>query len=166
MKELYYWMAKHPGVELHFSRNDNPLYLVLEMTYKGKTARTVLEDRNFVKDGLYERDPDRVLNSLYIELGGEVFIKTLGLPIRAYNSLCRAGLMEYEDFCGLKISRLLKIRGLGAKSIDGVLSALMEKGFVLKNGFFTRRYISGTSLDEYVFYTLYGTSKASRSEVE
>lgn len=165
MKDLFFWMVEHPDVKLEFERNKQPVYLIITMTYKGKTAERWATSRTFVK-GIYEEERIiNILNDLYKDCGGELFIDTLGLPTKIYNTLCRNNLMEYDDFDGLPVNNLIKIRGLGRTSIDKVLTSLKYKGFLLRNGSFVNAYESIEFLDTYASCTLSGGVAGFRAQV-
>ena len=55
---------------------------------------------------------------------------SLGLPLRTYNSLKRAGLNKIYDI--KSIDQLLNIHGLGQKGIDTIISSIEKKGYHLQ----------------------------------
>lgn len=59
-------------------------------------------------------------------------VEELGLPTRITNSLKKGGFKKYSDFQAASKDDLLKVKNLGAKSVEDVLEILSTKGIVLK----------------------------------
>ena len=59
-------------------------------------------------------------------------IKALNLSVRAYNCLMRAGITTIDRLCDTTQSELLKIRNMGLKSSEEILSKLKENNLSLK----------------------------------
>lgn len=64
--------------------------------------------------------------------GREIKIEDLGLSVRSYNCLRRAGYVSLEDFADVTISDLMGIRNLGRKSLEEILSILKKHGIDIK----------------------------------
>lgn len=78
--------------------------------------------RKIVSDHLEENTPldDYALG--YLELSN-----------RAYNSLRRAGIDTISDLTQYTKRRLMRIRNLGVKSLNEIIQALREHGYVLED---------------------------------
>lgn len=61
----------------------------------------------------------------------ETPLGSLGLSVRSYNCLHRAGVETLADFDGWTVARLMKVRNLGAKSLEEILTKLGERGVEL-----------------------------------
>jgi hypothetical protein len=61
----------------------------------------------------------------------EMPIEVLHLPTRAYNGLINSGIKTVEDLTSCTTDELLKIKGIGCKSLKKIESALEEKGLSL-----------------------------------
>lgn len=59
-------------------------------------------------------------------------VEELGLPTRITNSLKKGGFKKYSDFAAASKDDLLKIKNLGAKSVDDVIVSLRGKGIDVK----------------------------------
>ncbi len=59
-------------------------------------------------------------------------VEDLSLPTRITNSLKKGGFKKYSDFATASKDDLLKIKNLGAKSVDDVIVALRGKGIEIK----------------------------------
>ncbi len=72
-----------------------------------------------------ENDKDKVL---------EMNIDELELSVRSYNCLKRAGINTVEELCSRTSEDMMKVRNLGRKSLEEVLSKLNELGLSLNLG--------------------------------
>ena len=64
----------------------------------------------------------------------EMNIDELELSVRSYNCLKRAGINTVEDLCNRTSEDMMKVRNLGRKSLEEVLSKLKELGLSLNLG--------------------------------
>ena len=64
----------------------------------------------------------------------EMNIDELELSVRSYNCLKRAGINTVEELCNRTSEDMLKVRNLGRKSLEEVLSKLKELGLSLNLG--------------------------------
>ena len=64
----------------------------------------------------------------------EMNIDELGLSVRSYNCLKRAGINTVEELCNRTSEDMMKVRNLGRKSLEEVLSKLKELGLSLNLG--------------------------------
>lgn len=101
--------------------------------------------RNFREfDDVYRKYGKRFRFPVYL---GETFLETpledLELSVRSYNCLRRAGVRYIGDIVDSIDSRadLLKIRNLGAKSADEIMTALMEYQFSLLSDEGKKKYL-------------------------
>ncbi len=64
----------------------------------------------------------------------EMNIDELELSVRSYNCLKRAGINTVEELCSKTSEDMMKVRNLGRKSLDEVLTKLKELGLSLNLG--------------------------------
>ena len=64
----------------------------------------------------------------------EMNIDELELSVRSYNCLKRAGINTVEELCNKTPDDMMKVRNLGRKSLEEVLSKLNELGLALRTG--------------------------------
>ena len=64
---------------------------------------------------------------------GTVRIEDLGLSVRSYNCLKRAGIRTTDDLTAKSLQDLMRVRNLGRKSREEVIRKLKEAGFSIKN---------------------------------
>ena len=64
----------------------------------------------------------------------EMNIEELELSVRSYNCLKRAGINTVEELCNRTSEDMMKVRNLGRKSLEEVLSKLKELGLQLNPG--------------------------------
>ena len=76
---------------------------------------------------LKEPDEDRQQKVL------EMSIEDMDLSVRSYNCLKRAGIHTVEDLTKKSEDDMLKVRNLGRKSLDEVISKLRSYGLDLKS---------------------------------
>ena len=62
----------------------------------------------------------------------EVSIEEMGLSVKVYNALKRAGLLTNLDFAQLTYKDLLKTKNIGKKDADTIQEILEETGLQLK----------------------------------
>ena len=62
----------------------------------------------------------------------EMTIEELDLPVRSFNCLKRAGINTVEDLIGKSEDDMMKVRNLGRKSLDEVVSKLASLGYDLR----------------------------------
>ena len=62
----------------------------------------------------------------------EVSIEEMGLSVKVYNALKRAGLLTNLDFAQLTYKDLLKTKNIGKKDADTIQEILEENGLHLK----------------------------------
>ena len=62
----------------------------------------------------------------------ELPIEEMGLSVRSYNCLKRAGLNTIQDLLKKSKSDMFKVRNLGAKSVEEVINKLESYGFTLR----------------------------------
>ena len=59
-------------------------------------------------------------------------IDELELSVRSYNCLKRAGINTVEELCNKTAEDMMKVRNLGRKSLEEVLTKLKELGLSLR----------------------------------
>ena len=93
---------------------------------------------------IYEKYGQKFRFSVYL---GTTFLETpledLELSVRSYNCLRRAGVRNVGDIVDRIDNRadLLRIRNLGAKSADEIMTALMEYQYSILSDEGKRRYL-------------------------
>lgn len=75
-----------------------------------------------------DKEPDTTKKVL------EMNIDELELSVRSYNCLKRAGINTVEELCNKTSEDMMKVRNLGRKSLDEVLTKLKELGLSLNLG--------------------------------
>jgi DNA-directed RNA polymerase subunit alpha len=63
----------------------------------------------------------------------EMTIEELDLSVRSFNCLKRAGINTVEDLTNKTEEDMIKVRNLGRKSLEEVISKLAALGFQLKH---------------------------------
>ena len=91
------------------------LKLFIELSENAKTAEVMIEKE--------ENEKEKVL---------EMNIDELELSVRSYNCLKRAGINTVEELCNKTSEDMMKVRNLGRKSLEEVLSKLSELGLSLR----------------------------------
>ena len=61
----------------------------------------------------------------------EMTIEELGLSVRSFNCLKRAGINTVEDLINKSEEEMMKVRNLGRKSLEEVMAKLNALGFSL-----------------------------------
>ena len=64
----------------------------------------------------------------------EMTIEELDLSVRSFNCLKRAGINTVEDLINKTEDDMMKVRNLGRKSLDEVISKLASLGYTLSAG--------------------------------
>ena len=62
----------------------------------------------------------------------EMTIEELDLSVRSFNCLKRAGINTVEDLIGKSEEDMMKVRNLGRKSLDEVVSKMASLGYDLR----------------------------------
>ena len=75
---------------------------------------------------LVSREEDKVQKLM------EMSIEDMDLSVRSYNCLKRAGINTVEDLTRKTEDDMLKVKNLGRKSLDEVISKLVDLGLNLK----------------------------------
>ena len=89
----------------------------IDLSETAKTAEVLIEPKNDEKEKALEMSIDE-----------------LELSVRSYNCLKRAGINTVEELCDRTPEDMMKVRNLGRKSLDEVLSKLAELGLSLNQG--------------------------------
>ena len=63
----------------------------------------------------------------------DIDIEYLELSVRSYNCLKRAGINRISDFDGFTIEKFMKVRNLGRKSMEEIISKLKDFGIEIKS---------------------------------
>ena len=77
----------------------------------------------------------KVINKLSNEEVTNIYnmtIEELGLSVRAYNCLWRAGIRDLGNLLKLKVEELTKIRNLGAKTANEIIYTVESRGYKFK----------------------------------
>lgn len=90
------------------------LALFIDLSENAKTMEVMIEKEDSEKDKVLEMDIDE-----------------LELSVRSYNCLKRAGINTVEELCSKTPDEMMKVRNLGKKSLDEVLSKLKGLGLSL-----------------------------------
>jgi DNA-directed RNA polymerase subunit alpha len=93
------------------------LKLFIDLSENAKTAEVMIETVNDEKEKVLEMNIDE-----------------LELSVRSYNCLKRAGINTVEELCNRTSEDMMKVRNLGRKSLEEVLSKLKELGLQLNPG--------------------------------
>ncbi len=93
------------------------LNLFIDLSESAKTAEVMVET--------VPNEKEKVL---------EMNIDELELSVRSYNCLKRAGINTVEELCSKTSEDMMKVRNLGRKSLEEVLSKLKELGLSLNLG--------------------------------
>ena len=72
------------------------------------------------------------IEEMKAERVGETPLETLGLTVRTFNCLGRAGVKSVEELLNMTQKELIRIRGMGSRSYNEIVSTLEEKGMSLK----------------------------------
>ncbi|MBQ4474376.1 MAG: DNA-directed RNA polymerase subunit alpha [Lachnospiraceae bacterium] len=89
----------------------------IDLSETAKTAEVLVEPKNDEKEKALEMSIDE-----------------LELSVRSFNCLKRAGINTVEELCNRTPEDMMKVRNLGRKSLDEVLSKLAELGLSLNQG--------------------------------
>ena len=90
------------------------LRLFIDLSEHAKTAEIMIEKEDDEKEKVLEMNID-----------------DLELSVRSYNCLKRAGINTVEELCSKTSEDMMKVRNLGRKSLEEVLSKLKELGLQL-----------------------------------
>ena len=93
------------------------LNLFIDLSESAKTAEVMVESVTNEKEKVLEMNIDE-----------------LELSVRSYNCLKRAGINTVEELCNKTSEDMMKVRNLGRKSLEEVLSKLKELGLSLNLG--------------------------------
>ena len=93
------------------------LKLFIDLSENAKTAEVMIEKEDNEKEKVLEMNIDE-----------------LELSVRSYNCLKRAGINTVEELCNRTSEDMMKVRNLGRKSLEEVLSKLKELGLQLNPG--------------------------------
>ena len=93
------------------------LNLFIDLSESAKTAEVMVESVSNEKEKVLEMNIDE-----------------LELSVRSYNCLKRAGINTVEELCNKTSEDMMKVRNLGRKSLEEVLSKLKELGLSLNLG--------------------------------
>ena len=93
------------------------LNLFIDLSESAKTAEVMVERVSNEKEKVLEMNIDE-----------------LELSVRSYNCLKRAGINTVEELCNKTSEDMMKVRNLGRKSLEEVLSKLKELGLSLNLG--------------------------------
>ena len=93
------------------------LNLFIDLSESAKTAEVMVESVSNEKEKVLEMNIDE-----------------LELSVRSYNCLKRAGINTVEELCNNTSEDMMKVRNLGRKSLEEVLSKLKELGLSLNLG--------------------------------
>ena len=119
-----------------FINSDGKLVLNSE-NFDGKTLFSTERNINYCPmcgRKLKYEDGDRVkIENARFDLNDPTFIDHLGLSIRSYNSLKRAGILSINDFCNLTADSLKKVRNLGRHSYVEIANVLKENGVIISD---------------------------------
>lgn len=63
----------------------------------------------------------------------ELSIDDVELSVRSYNCLKRAGIKTIGELCDMTMEDMMKVRNLGRKSLEEILTMLKDKGLALKD---------------------------------
>ncbi len=89
----------------------------IDLSENAKTAEVMIEKENNEKEKVLEMNIDE-----------------LELSVRSYNCLKRAGINTVEELTNRSPEDMMKVRNLGRKSLEEVLSKLKELGLSLSSG--------------------------------
>ena len=96
---------------------------------KNKDGHSIAKrETNFERFGWY-----KPANSGTISPHKTVKIENLGLSVRSYNCLKRAGIRTTDDLTAKSLQDLMRVRNLGRKSREEVIEKLKAAGFSLKD---------------------------------
>jgi DNA-directed RNA polymerase subunit alpha len=87
------------------------LSLFIDLSENARTAEVMIEKEDDVKEKVLEMSIDE-----------------LELSVRSYNCLKRAGINTVEELCNKTPEDMIKVRNLGRKSLEEVLTKLRELG--------------------------------------
>lgn len=93
------------------------LSLFVDLSEKGQEAEIMIEPDEHTKEKILDMNIDE-----------------LELSVRSYNCLKRAGINTVGELTGMTSEAMMKVRNLGRKSLDEVLSKLEELGLSLNQG--------------------------------
>ena len=93
------------------------LKLFVNLTETAQSAEVMIEKENDEKEKVLEMNIDE-----------------LELSVRSYNCLKRAGINTVEELCSKTSDEMMKVRNLGRKSLEEVLTKLRDLGLQLRPG--------------------------------
>lgn len=93
------------------------LSLFIDLSENAKTAEVMIEKEDDEKEKVLEMNIDE-----------------LDLSVRSYNCLKRAGINTVEELTKMTAEEMMKVRNLGKKSLEEVLTKLKELGLSLNHG--------------------------------
>lgn len=79
---------------------------------------------------LSENNENSAVDGSLSSASQDLMLDSLGLSVRAYNSLKRAGIDRVDQLMSMKLDDIMGIRNLGSKSCDEVVGKLKEFGWV------------------------------------
>ncbi len=107
-------LAPDEAVSLAAKVLSEHLNLFIDLSENAKTAEIMVEKEDNEKEKVLEMNIDE-----------------LELSVRSYNCLKRAGINTVEELCNRTPEDMIKVRNLGRKSLEEVLSKLKELGLQL-----------------------------------
>ncbi len=110
-------LAPDEAVSLAAKVLSEHLSLFIDLSENAKTAEVMIEKSSDDKKTVLEMNIDE-----------------LELSVRSYNCLKRAGINTVEELCNKTSEDMMKVRNLGRKSLEEVLSKLKELGLQLNVG--------------------------------
>ncbi len=110
-------LAADEAVSLAAKVLSEHLKLFIDLSEHAKTAEVMVEKN--------DEDKEKAL---------DMKIDELELSVRSYNCLKRAGINTVEELCAKTPDEMMKVRNLGRKSLEEVLSKLKELGLSLSQG--------------------------------
>ncbi len=110
-------LAPDEAVSLAAKVLSEHLNLFIDLSENARTAEVMVEKEDNEKEKVLEMNIDE-----------------LELSVRSYNCLKRAGINTVEELCNRTSEDMMKVRNLGRKSLEEVLSKLKELGLQLNPG--------------------------------
>ena len=110
-------LAPDEAVSLAAKVMSEHLNLFIDLSENARTAEVMVEKEDNEKEKVLEMNIDE-----------------LELSVRSYNCLKRAGINTVEELCNRTSEDMMKVRNLGRKSLEEVLSKLKELGLQLNPG--------------------------------
>ena len=110
-------LAPDEAVSLAAKVLSEHLSLFIDLSENARTAEVMVEKESNEKEKVLEMNIDE-----------------LELSVRSYNCLKRAGINTVEELINKTPEEMMKVRNLGRKSLEEVLTKLRELGLELNNG--------------------------------